>query len=100
MTLRPEILIAICVMAVAAYCCRASGFFLMRYVTITPRVRTALQTLPMALVMSVISVGAIKGGIPEWLGLATAFGIMATIRSETAAIILSVAVVGLSRAVL
>ncbi|MFM1814674.1 MAG: hypothetical protein RLZ98_1369 [Pseudomonadota bacterium] len=100
MTVRPEIVLAIVVMAIAAYCCRASGFFLMRYVTITPRLRTALQALPMALVMSVISVGAVKGNVPEWLGLATAFGIMATWRSETAAIVLSVAVVGLSRALL
>lgn len=100
MTIRPEILTAIAVMCLAAYCCRASGFFLMRYVTITPRLRTALQALPMSLVMSVIAVGAVKGGLPEWLGLATAFSIMAFLRSETLAILLSVAVVALTRAVL
>lgn len=100
MTLRPSVLIAILVMAAAAYLCRISGFFLMRYVTITPRLRTALQALPMSLVMSVIAVGAVKGGLPEWLGLATAGAIMTYLHSEFLAILLAVAVVALTRAVI
>lgn len=100
MSLRPDIALAIALMALAAYLCRASGFFLMRYVTITPRLRTALQALPMSLVMSVITVGAVKGGLPEWLGLATAFAVIAVWRSEFLAIVASVAMVALTRAMM
>lgn len=98
--MRTDVLIAILSMAVAAYACRAGGYFLMRYVTITPRIEAALKAIPMSVVVSVLAVAALKGGVPEWAGIATAIGMMAATRSELLSITAGVAAVGVLRSAL
>ncbi|MGL5114125.1 MAG: AzlD family protein [Beijerinckiaceae bacterium] len=76
MTLRPEFLPLLLAMAVAAFACRAAGFFLMRYVTVTPRIEAALKATPLAVMVGIVAPAALKGGPAEWAGLAMIFLVM------------------------
>ena len=76
MTLRPDIVVAILWMGVVAYACRAGGVFLMRFVSLTPRVQAWLKAIPMSIVGAILGPIAANGGPAEWAGLATAFGLM------------------------
>lgn len=99
MTIRPDVLGAILAMAAAAYLCRAGGFFLMRFVRLTPRVEAALRAIPVALVASILVVAAVKGGPPEWAGIAAAMVAMVATRNDFAAMVAGVGVVAVLRAV-
>lgn len=98
--MRPDVLIAILAMAVAAFACRAGGYFLMRYVKITPRIEVALLMMPMAIVASMIVVAARHGGPAEWAGIAAAAGAMVLVRNDFAAIVAGMATVALLRQVI
>ena len=76
MPIRPDVLQTILLLGIATYACRAGGFFLMRYVTITPRVEAWLRSIPIALIGALLGPIAVTGGPPEWLGLAAAIGLM------------------------
>lgn len=76
MTLRADVLTAILLMGMASYACRAGGYFLMRYVAITPRVETWLKSIPVALIGAILGPIAANGGPAEWLGLIAAIGVM------------------------
>jgi uncharacterized membrane protein len=82
MDVRPDILIAIGLIGVVSLICRFGGFFLMRYVAITPRVEAWLRAMPVALVGAVVGPVAVKGGPPEWLGLAVAALLMRWLGNE------------------
>ena len=96
--MRPDVLAAIAAMAVAAFVCRASGYFLMRYVRITPRIEAGLQMIPLALVASILAVTALKGGPAEWAGIAAALIAMIVVRNDLGAIIAGIVTVAGIRA--
>jgi uncharacterized membrane protein len=98
MAIRPEVLVAILAMALASYLCRAGGFFLMRFVPITPRVEAALRALPIALMGAILGPVASNGGPAEWAGLATAVLGMKLLRNEFLAVLAALAVVAAVRA--
>jgi branched-subunit amino acid transport protein len=50
MSVRADVLLAILLLGIASYTCRAGGFFLMRYVALTPPVEAWLRAIPIALV--------------------------------------------------
>jgi uncharacterized membrane protein len=100
MPIRPDVLLAILLMGLASYGCRAGGFFLMRYVAITPRVEAWLRAIPIALIGAILGPAAINGGPPEWAGLATAFGLMRLTGNDFVSAIAAVLVVAGLRAVL
>jgi len=100
MLIRPDALAAILLMGLASYACRAGGFFLMRYVTVTPRVEAWLKAIPVALIGAILGPIAANGGPPEWLGLATAVLVMKFIGNDFVSVIASVAAVALSRLLL
>ena len=86
-------------------CCSGSrrshagrGFFLMRYVAITPRVEAWLRSIPIALIGAILGPIAVNGGPPEWLGVAAAIGLMHFSANEFAATIRACATVALARA--
>ena len=94
--MRPDVLAAIAAMAAAAFSCRAGGYFLMRFVPITPRVEAALRMIPLAIFASMLAVAAIRGGPPEWAGIAAALAAMVWARNDFVAIIAGIlAVAGL-----
>ncbi|HEY7687525.1 MAG TPA: AzlD domain-containing protein [Dongiaceae bacterium] len=97
MPIRPDALIAILLMGVASYACRAGGYFLMRYVTVTPRVEAWLKAIPVALIGAILGPIAANGGPAEWLGLATAVLLMKFIGNDFVAVVGSVAMVVLTR---
>jgi uncharacterized membrane protein len=100
MLIRPDALAAILLMGLASYACRAGGFFLMRYVTVTPRVEAWLKAIPVALIGAILGPIAANGGPPEWLGLATAVLVMKFIGNDFVSVIASVAVVAATRFVI
>jgi uncharacterized membrane protein len=100
MLIRPDALAAILLMGLASYACRAGGFFLMRYVTVTPRVESWLKAIPVALIGAILGPIAANGGPPEWLGLATAVLVMKFIGNDFISVIASVAVVAMTRLIL
>jgi uncharacterized membrane protein len=76
MLVRPDILAAIFAVGVVSYGCRAGGFFLMRYVSLTPRVQAGLQAIPISIVGAILGPVAFNGGPAEWAGFAAAIGLM------------------------
>jgi uncharacterized membrane protein len=80
--IRPDVLTAIFVLGITTYVLRAGGFFMMRYVTITPRVEAWLRSIPIALIGAILGPIAVNGGPPEWLGIVVAVGLMYTIGNE------------------
>ena len=100
MDVRPEAVAAILLMGFASYACRAGGFFLMRYVTVTPRVEAWLKAIPIALVGAILGPVAINGGPAEWLGLVAAILLMRFTGSDFAAVVGSIALVVVARLVL
>lgn len=98
MPIRPDILTAIAVLGILSYSCRIGGFFLMRYVAITPRVEAWLRAMPIALIGAIVGPVAVKGGPPEWLGLAAAVGLMRATGNDFIAVGGAVALVAGARA--
>ena len=66
----PEFLAALAAMAAATFACRAGGFFLMRFVTVTPRLEAALRAIPIGVMIGIVLPVAATGRIPELIGLA------------------------------
>lgn len=97
MSIRPDVLVAILALGVASYACRFAGFFLMRYVSLTPRVEAWLAAIPIALVGALLGPVAVNGGPPEWLGLAAAIGLMYATGNEFVSAIAACVVVAVVR---
>jgi uncharacterized membrane protein len=97
MPIRPDIAAAIVAMCVASHLCRVGGYFLMRYVRITPRVEAWLRAIPVALMGAILVPVAVRGGPPEWAGLAVAFGAMRLTGNDFLSAIMAMAVVALMR---
>jgi uncharacterized membrane protein len=100
MTLHADVLVAILAMGIASNLCRFAGFFLMGYVALTPRVETWLKAIPIALIGAILGPIAAKGGIAEWLGLATALVAMRLTGNDLLSAVGAVAVVATTRALL
>lgn len=98
--MRTDILLAILLLGVVSYGCRISGFFLMQYVTVTPRVGAWLRSIPIALTGAIVAPIGFNGGPPEWLGLVAAVGLMRLTSNEFISAVGAVAVVALARAFL
>ena len=98
MSIRPDVFQAILLLGLASLTCRLSGFMLMRYVSITPRVDAWLRAIPIALIGAILGPVAVNGGPPEWLGLAAAVGLMYFTANEFVAAIGACAAVALMRA--
>lgn len=73
MTLDDANLLAIAAMAIATYITRIAGVVMLRYVPLTPRLRSALDALPVAVLTAVITPTLFLTGPAETLaGLITA----------------------------
>jgi uncharacterized membrane protein len=98
MMLRAELLPLLVALALASFACRAGGFWLMRFVTVTPRLRAMLSAAPLAVMIGIVTPAALRGGIAEIAGLAATFAAMRLWRSDLLAMFIGVAAVALSRA--
>jgi uncharacterized membrane protein len=100
MAIRPEVFQAILLLGLASLVCRLGGFFLMRYVSITPRVDAWLRAIPIALIGAILGPVAVNGGVPEWLGLAAAIGVMFLSANEFVATVGACTAVAVARAMM
>lgn len=97
MEFRSEFLPLLAAMAAAAYACRAGGFWLMRFVRVTPRIEAALRATPLAVMIGIVLPAALRGGPPEWLALAVIALVMRVWPNDFAAAMAGVAVVAVAR---
>ncbi|MDK1375478.1 MULTISPECIES: AzlD family protein [unclassified Sinorhizobium] len=99
MTVDPNVFLAIVAMAAATVLTRISGLLLIRFVTIGPQQKRALEAIPPAVLMAVISPTALVTGPAETLAvLATALA--ATRLPLLAAVATGVIVVAIARALI
>jgi uncharacterized membrane protein len=88
--------IAILGMGIVTYATRAGGFWLMGYVTLSPKLERFLRQTAGGVLVAIVVAAVMKGDPAMWIGLAAAVGIMIAIRKSMTAIaigmILAVAV--------
>ena len=96
MTLDPHTLLAIVAMAVATVLTRIGGLVLIRFVTIGPKQKRALEAIPPAVLMAVIAPTALVTGPAETLAT-VATALVATRLPLLAAVAAGVIVVAVAR---
>jgi len=89
----------ILVIALATYFTRVFGFWAMRHVPMTLRVRRMLETLPGAIVVATIVPLMFRAGAPGLIGIVVTLGSMMLWRNEFLAVALGLASVAAARAV-
>lgn len=97
MTASPDFLLALLAMGLASYACRAGGFFLMRFVTVTPRIESALKVLPLGVMIGIVMPAVTKGGPPEWCGVLAVIAMMKLSGNDFVAAFAGIATVALLR---
>jgi uncharacterized membrane protein len=95
-----DALTILAVMALAAGICRGGGFWLMRFVPITPRVRAALNAIPIAVLMGIMAPALLRGGIPESAAVVATAGVVKAGGNDLLAILAGLATVALLRQVM
>ena len=88
--MRSDVMIAFAVMTAVTVASRLGGYWLMGYVTITPRVRRRLDALPGSIIVAASLPVAVNGG--------AAVAITIIRRNEFVAVITGMAVAALARA--
>lgn len=93
----PDLVVALLAMGAVSYACRAGGFWAMRFVRLSGRVRAWLNGIPIAVMGAVLAPAIYRGGPAEWLGFAVTVGLMKATGSDLLAVGAGVAVVALAR---
>lgn len=94
MIIDPANLAAILAMAVATWCTRVGGLWLLQIVRVSPRGQAALDALPVAVLTAVIAPSLVKGGPADLCAAAV------TLIAATRLPLLPVAIIGVVSAVL
>ncbi len=97
MAVDPDFFIAVMAMAAASYACRVAGFVLMGYITITPRLESALKAIPLAVMIGIVTPAVSAGKLPETAGLAVVVLVMKLTRTDVLAAVAGAATVALCR---
>lgn len=92
------ILTAVLAMAVASGLVRMSGFWVMRYVPVTPRVRRMLDAIPGSVIIAAILPGALRGGPVQILAVCAAIASMLVVRNDFVAVLVAAGVAIAARA--
>lgn len=92
-----EILATLLLMGLVAFGCRATGFWAMRHVTPSPRVKAALAAVPIAVMAAILAPASMQAGWPELSALATAAVAMALTGKDLLAVGLALAVLAVAR---
>ncbi|MBE7369231.1 AzlD family protein [Ramlibacter pallidus] len=90
-------LLAILAMAVASFACRVTGYFLMGYVPITPRVQGALKAIPLGVMIGIVMPSVLAGKVPEMVGLVVVFAAMKLTGKDVVAALAGAGAVGICR---
>jgi len=92
-----KVLVVIAAMALAAALCRFSGFWLMRFVPITPRVQAGLAAIPIAVMAGIMAPAIMRGGLPESVGMVATIGAVKLGGNDLVAIVAGLTTVALLR---
>jgi uncharacterized membrane protein len=98
MTLRPDVLVMLLALGVVSFACRVGGFWIMRFVTITPRLEAALKATPIAVMVGIIMPSITKGNPVEIAALAITAIAMRLTGNDLIAMLAGIAVVAGGRA--
>ncbi len=102
MTLDPlhaGVLLAIIAMAAATYAMRALGYWLMGYVTLTPRVRRMLETSPGAVIVATVLPIVAREGPAAAAAILAGGAVMYFLRRDYLAVAAGMAVAAAARAI-
>jgi uncharacterized membrane protein len=91
--------VAILAMAVATYAMRATGFWLMERVSLTPRLRRMLEALPGSVVVAAVLPLVVREGLVAVLAIAAAGVVMLVRRNDLLAVLTGMAVAAGWRAI-
>jgi uncharacterized membrane protein len=97
MSIAPDFLLALLAMGLASFACRAGGFFLMRFVTVTPRLEAALRILPLGVMIGIVAPVAAAGKVPELIGLGLVLLLMKVTGNDFLAALSGIAAVAIAR---
>ena len=93
-----DVMLAIAAMTAVTVSLRTGGFFLMSYVTVTPRIRRMLDALPGSVIAAAVLPVALQGGPIAIAAVVLAMLAMYLSRSDIAAIVVGVGAAALLRA--
>ncbi|ABD06533.1 Branched-chain amino acid transport [Rhodopseudomonas palustris HaA2] len=96
--LRSDVMMAFAVMTAVTVASRLGGFWLMRYVDVTPRVRRMLDALPGSIIVAAALPVAVNGGPIVMFALAAAMAVSIVRRNDFIAVITGMTVAALARA--
>jgi uncharacterized membrane protein len=82
-----DVMLAIALMTAVTISLRLGGYFLMSYVTVTPRVRRMLNALPGSVIAAAVLPVAVQGGAVAIAAVLAAMLAMALTRSDIVAVI-------------
>jgi uncharacterized membrane protein len=82
-----DVMLAIALMTAVTISLRLGGYFLMSYVTVTPRVRRMLNALPGSVIAAAVLPVAVQGGGVAIAAVLAAMLAMAFTRSDIVAVI-------------
>jgi uncharacterized membrane protein len=89
---------AIAAMAVATYAMRAGGFWMMRHVPPSPRLRKMLNALPGSVIAATVLPIVVRDGFTAVLAIAAAMTVMLVARRDILAVVAGMAVAASARA--
>ncbi|QLH70297.1 AzlD family protein [Rhodopseudomonas palustris] len=96
--LRSDVMIAFAIMTAVTVASRLGGYFMMRYVEVTPRVRRMLDALPGSIIVAAALPVAVNGGPIVMLALAAAIAVSVLRRNDFLAVITGMLVAAAARA--
>jgi uncharacterized membrane protein len=96
--LRSDVMIAFVVMTAVTVASRLGGYWLMGYVTMTPRVRRMLDALPGSIIVAAALPVAVNGGQVVMFAIMAALLVTIIRRNDFIAVITGIAVAALARA--
>jgi uncharacterized membrane protein len=92
-----EVMLAIALMTVVTVALRLGGYFMMSYVTVTPRVRRMLGALPGSVITAAVLPVALAGGTVAMAAVAVAMLAMLVTKRDIIAVIAGSATAALLR---
>jgi uncharacterized membrane protein len=96
---RSDVMIAFAVMTAVTVASRLGGYWLMGYVTVTPRVRRMLDALPGSIIVAAALPVAVNGGAVVMVAIVAALLVTVIRRNDFLAVITGMAVAALARAI-
>lgn len=95
--IRSEVMVVILIMALVTIVMRVGGFWMMRYVPATPRIKRMLSALPGSIIAAAVLPVVVQGGPVAALAVVSSMLSMWLTRSDFVAVITGMGVAALAR---